>query len=159
MIPGVMVKFLERASVAVAGPRDESLVPHVHFLSGWSVDPEGNIVCLFAAPFSEGLVDRLERTGTIALTAEVIGPHECYQFKGRYLDARPATGADETTVQACRQRFVDAVRRHLGERFTEPALRARFQPPSTAVRVAVDEIFVQTPGPAAGKRLYPAETA
>jgi hypothetical protein len=158
MIPGVMVKFLERASVAVAGTRDKSLVPHVHFLSGWSVDPEGNVVCLFSDSFADGLVTRLEETGTLALTAEVIGPHECYQFKGRYVDARPATDADRATSAACRQRFVEGVRKHLGERFTEPSLRARFQPPSTAVRIAVDEIYVQTPGPAAGKRLYPAET-
>ena len=159
MIPGVMKKFLERASVAVAGTRDEKLVPHVHFLSGWSVDADGNVVCLFSEAFSESLVDRLERSGTLALTAEVIGPHECYQFKGRYLDARPASGDDQAISQACRQRFVEAVRRHLGERFTEPSLRARFQPPSTAVRIAVDEIFVQTPGPAAGKRLYPKEAS
>ena len=157
MIPGVMIKFLERASVAVAGTRDESLVPHVHFLSGWSVDPDGSVVCLFPDAFADGLVKRLEKTGTLALTAEVIGPHECYQFKGRFLDARKATAADGAIVDACRQRFVDGVRKHLGERFTEPSLRARFQPPSTAVRIAVDEIYVQTPGPAAGKRLYPAE--
>ena len=157
MIPGVMVKFLERASVAVAGTRDERLVPYVHFLSGWSVDGDGNIVCLFPASFSEGLVLRLERTGTIAVTAEVIGPHECYQFKGRYAGSRPAEGSDQPVFEACRERFVDGVRRHLGERFVERALRARFHPPEIAVRVAVDEIFVQTPGPAAGKRLYPKE--
>jgi len=157
MMPGVMVKFLERASVAVAGTRDESLVPHVHFLSGWSVDADGSVVCLFPASFAEGLVERLEKTGTLALTAEVIGPHECYQFKGRYLDARPATEGDRATVEGCRQRFVEGVRKHLGERFTEPSLRARFHPPSLAVRIGVEEIYVQTPGPAAGKRLFPPE--
>jgi hypothetical protein len=159
MIPGVMVKFLERASVAVAGTRDETLVPHVHFLSGWSVDADGNVVCLFPASFAQGLVERLERTGTLALTAEVIGPHECYQFKGRFLDARQATAADGAIVDACRQRFVDGVRQHLGERFTEPSLRARFHPASIAVRIGVDEIYVQTPGPAAGKRLFPPEAS
>ena len=159
MIPGVMVKFLDRASVAVAGTRDESLVPHVHFLSGWAVDGDGNVVCLFPASFSEGLLERLERTGALALTAEVIGPHECYQFKGRYLDARPATGEDRPVFEACRQRFSDAVKRHLGDRFTERSLHARFHEPALAVRIAVDEIYVQTPGPAAGKRLYPAEHA
>ena len=157
MIPGVMQKFLGRASVAVAGTRDEGLVPHVHFLSGWAVDGDGNVVCLFPASFSEGLVERLERTGSLALTAEVIGPHECYQFKGRYVDARPASQADRPVYEACRQRFVSDVRRHLGERFAESALRARFHEPSLAVRVAIDEIYVQTPGPAAGRRLFPAE--
>src|SRR5262245_34475931 len=107
MIPGVMKKFLERASVAVAGTRDERLVPEVHFLCGWSVDGEGNVVCLFPAAFAEGLVARLEKSGTVAMTAEIIGPHECYQFKGRYLGSRPADGTDLPVFESCRQRFVD----------------------------------------------------
>ena len=157
MIPGVMVRFLHRASVAVASTRDDTLAPHIHFLSGWRVDDDQNVVCLIPAAFSDGLVERLERHGALALTAEVIGPHECYQFKGRYVDSRPATASDRPVFEACRQRFVDAVKGHFGNRFPDEALRARFHEPAIAVRVAVDEIYVQTPGPAAGQRLFPPE--
>ena len=37
------------------------------------------------------------------------------------------------------------------------AILARIAPPAIAVRFRVDEIFVQTPGPAAGRRLFPPE--
>jgi hypothetical protein len=153
-----MVDFLGRASVAIASTRDADLVPHVHFLSGWSVNPDGrSVVCLFGAAFTAGLVDRLSQNGHVALAAEVIGPHECYQFKGRYLDSRPASPADREVFESCRRRFVESVRRLLGERFSEKSLRARFHEPALAIRFEVEEIFVQTPGPAAGRRLFPPE--
>ena len=158
MIPGVMLDFLGRASVAVASTRDAGLVPHVHFLSGWFVDPERRgVVCLLPDSFSAGLAERLVQHPSFALAVEMIGSHECYQFKGRYLDSRRATEADLPVFEACRQRFVDAVTRLFGNRFSEASLRARYREPSLAVRFEVQEIYVQTPGPAAGRRLFPPE--
>jgi hypothetical protein len=153
-----MVDFLGRASVAVAATRDGELVSYVHFLSGWRVDDDRkSVVCLLADAFTEGLVERLGRHGDVALTVEVIGPHECYQFKGRYLDSRPATAADRPVFEACRGRFVESVRRLFGDQFSDKSLRARFRDPSLALRFEVREIYVQTPGPAAGRRLFPPE--
>lgn len=156
MIPRALVEFLARASVAVASTRDAKLIPYLHFLSGWSVDDEsGSVVCLVPAAFSDGLVDRLLGDGNIAMVAEVIGPHETYQFKGRYAAHRSAADADRPVYEACRQRFVDAVQAHLGGRFTDESLEARLREPAIAVRFTVDEIFLQTPGPAAGRRVFP----
>src|SRR6185295_18031015 len=119
VIPGDIANFLGRASVAVASTRDHKLVPFIHFLSGWSVDEDSSgIVCLVPDSFSDGLIERVKRDGRVALVAEIIGPHETYQFKGRYVDHRPATEADRPIFEECRQRFVDAVNRHLRGRFT-----------------------------------------
>ena len=153
-----MVSFLGRASVAVASTRDERLVPRVHFLSGWSVDPDGEgVTCLVPAAFTHGLDETLLSRGEFALTAEVIGPHETYQFKGGLVEARPAGPADRAVYEACRRRFVEAVMHHLPGRFTEEMLVARMREPALAARFAVREIFIQTPGPAAGRRLFPPE--
>lgn len=158
MIPGVMLDFLGRASVAAASTRDEALVPALHFLSGWRANDDGRTVtCLLATAFTDRLVERLERHRALALTVEVIGPHECYQFKGSYLDSWPAAAADLRVFEACRERFLAAVKRLMGDRFRDESILARFREPSLAVRFEVEEIFVQTPGPAAGRRLYPAE--
>ena len=159
MIPAVMVNFLGRASVAVASTRDERLVPRIHFLSGWSVDEDReSVTCLVPASFTDGLDRSLSCRGELAMTAEVIGPHETYQFKGCLVAARPAGPADRDVYESCRRRFVEAVMRHLPGRFTEEALLARVREPALAARFAVREIFIQTPGPAAGRRLYPAES-
>ena len=158
MIPGVMVSFLGRASVAVASTRDERLVPRIHFLSGWSVDDDLEFVtCLVPGSFTDGLEQCLRDGGEFAMTAEVIGPHETYQFKGRLVDARAIGPTDRPVYESCRRRFVEAVMRHLPGRFTEEALLARVREPALAARFAVREIFVQTPGPAAGRRLFPPE--
>jgi hypothetical protein len=157
MIPGVMVDFLERASVAVASTRTRDLVPHLHFLSGWYVEPDKSIlVNLVPDGFTDDLLASLEDNGQLAMTAEVIGPHETYQFKGTFEGARDVTEHDRAIHRACRQRFYDAVRRHYGDSFPDPAVLARIAAPAIAVRCRVSEIYVQTPGPAAGQRLYPA---
>jgi len=158
MIPNDIVDFLGRASVAIASTRDEDHIPYLHFLSGWSVDDDRrSVTCLVPESFSAGLVERLVPDGRVAMVAEVIGPHETYQLKGRYVAHRPATDADRPVFESCRGRFVGAVHRHLGGRFTDDVLAARFRDPVLALRFRVDEIFVQTPGPAAGRRVFPPE--
>jgi len=159
MIPGVLVDFLARASVAVASTRDHALVPHLHWVSGWWVEEDGEtVVCLVSASFTDHLLDSLEANRQFAVMAEWIGPHECYQYKGSYLDSRPATASDRLVYETCRERFVAAVRAHLGDRFSERALRHHIREPAIAVRFKVDEVFLQTPGPGAGRRLFPRES-
>ena len=158
MLPGVMIDFLARASVAVASTRDAHLVPHIHFLSGWSVEEDREtVLCLVAAGFVPNLMGPLEDNGQLAMTAEKIGPHETYQFKGRYVGSRPPCAADVALVEACRERFVVDVQRAYGDRFTREMLRRKYGEPALAVRFRVHEVYVQTPGPAAGRRLLPRE--
>jgi hypothetical protein len=158
MIPGFIVEFLGRASVGVMGTRDANFAPHLHFVSGWFVhDDTSSVVCLVPASFTDHLSDCLVPGGRIALVAEVIGPHETYQLKGSYLDHRPAEASDRPVYQACRQRFVTAVQNHLKGRYRDEDLAARVHEPAIALRFAVEEIFLQTPGPAAGRRVYPGE--
>ena len=155
-IPGVMIQFLERATVGVASTRTRDLVPQVHFLSGWCVEPDREIaVALIADGFTLGLVEALEHNGLFAMTAEVIGPHETYQFKGSVVGVRPPVDADLPIHLACRGRFFDAVSEHYRGQFADAAILARIGPPALAVRFRVGEIYVQTPGPAAGRRIFP----
>lgn len=156
MIPGVMVEFLGRATVAVASTRTKDLVPHIHFLTGWYVEENGEIaVALVSEGFTGHLADSLEQNGRFAMTAEVIGPHETYQFKGTWAGSRPAAASDTPIHKDCQRRFLEALRRHYPGQFDDADVLARFGPPSVAVRFKVREIFVQTPGPAAGRRLFP----
>ena len=55
-IPGVLLQFLERASVAMGCTRTRDLVPQIHWVSGWSVDPDGSTVhCYIPKAFANGL--------------------------------------------------------------------------------------------------------
>jgi hypothetical protein len=156
MIPEVIVLFLERAIVAIGGTRDKNLVPHVHRVSGWSCSPDRRtITCLISEEFTRDLLSSLEDNGQFALTACEVPSHETYQFKGNYVGSRPSDEADATVFQKCRERFVERIMSLFG--FPEEACRAFVPRPSLAMTFEVREIFVQTPGPAAGRRLIPRE--
>ena len=157
MIPPKILRFLERANAAHAGTRDRNLVPHGHRVSGWQVGADSRLLTLLlpeaARPY---LIESLEDNGQLAITIEEYPAHEAYQFKGRYLRHRPAGSADLEVADRARERFLTSVKPFLGEMAVAP-VRAFVQEPSLAVDVEVHEIYVQTPGPGAGGRLFPAE--
>lgn len=154
-LPGVLVQFLDRASVAIGCTRDRDLIPRIHYVSGWQLDEDQrSIWCFIPAAFTPGLQSSLEDNGHFALTIEHIGPHECYQFKGKYRAMRPSTEHDRAVVARCRERFASAVvalHPHFANQ--ADALRRYILDPAEAVRVDVREVYLQTPGPGAGRLL------
>jgi hypothetical protein len=158
-IPGMLLRFLDRASIAYAGTRDGSLVPHLHWVCGWSAEPEPDRLAFsVAAPFGPGLLRDVAACPRIALTVEHIGPHETYQFKGDYAGSREPGPAERAAFVSCRQRFVRAVQ-DIETRFDFSAetLERYLGEPASVVVLRVEEIFLQTPGPGAGRRLVPPE--
>jgi hypothetical protein len=154
-LPGVIVQFLDRASVAIGCTRDRDLVPRIHYVSGWQLDADQrSIWCFIPEAFTPGLQSSLEDNGHFALTVEHIGPHECYQFKGRYRSMRPSTEYDRAVVARCRERFASAVTALLSNYASQSqALRRYILDPAVAVRFDVREVYLQTPGPGAGSLL------
>lgn len=156
MIPEVIVGFLERATVAMGGTRDKDLVPHAHRVSGYMVSADRHtMTCLISEGFTEALESSLQDNGEFAVTVCELPSHETYQFKGSYVGSRPVDDTDLLLYERCRGRFAERVSALLG--FEEEAVRAYLPRPSVAVSFKVREIFVQTPGPAAGHRLVPRE--
>ena len=100
-----------------------------------------------------GLLESLRDNGEFTLTIEEIGPHETYQFKGTFVDAGPSTSADLKVFEGLRDRFGTVVSSKFG--LPEEMCRAFTTRPSVTVRFRVREIFAQTPGPGAGRRLVP----
>jgi hypothetical protein len=161
-VPSDLVQFLEeRGSVGVAATRDRSLRPRAHGLSGWFVTDEAReLVCLVSRGFTEGLLPSLEENGQFAAAFEHIGPHETYQFKGSYAGSRPPTPEDHALWERLRARFAASLKGidpNMG--LTDAWLRDYIPPPEIVVRMRVREIFLQTPGPGAGRRLVPPEGA
>ena len=155
-IPGIIVDFLGRASAAVASTRDKNLVPHVHPVSGWKVsDDRREITCFIPQNLTRALLSSLEDNGRFALTVSSAGLHETYQFKGEYLDSRPVREEDVLVYQDCRERFVSACLKYYN--FPQKISQRYQWKPDIAIRFGVQEIYIQTPGPSAGKRLVPRE--
>jgi hypothetical protein len=158
-IPGMLLRFLQRASIAYAGTRDGSLVPHLHWVCGWAAEPDPGLLAFFVAePFAAGLSRDVAACPRIALTVEHIGPHETYQFKGDYSGSRELVATDRNAYRSCRERFVRAVQ-EIETRFAFSAetLERYVGEPAKVAVLRVEEIFLQTPGPGAGRRLVPPE--
>jgi hypothetical protein len=156
VIPDKITSFLESAIVAMGGSRDSSLVPHAHRLSGLVVEPDRQtLTCLITRGFTRDLLPSLEDNGQFAVTVCDMPSHETYQFKGSYAGSRPIEDPDLAVYEQFRQRFAERLHALLG--FPVEAGRSYVPPPSLAVRMTVREIFVQTPGPSAGRRLVPPE--
>jgi hypothetical protein len=156
VIPGKLVRFLENyANVAFAGTRDRNLVPFGHRVCGWRVGADhATITIFFPDEFLDKLLQALEQTGELAITLEEFPSHETYQFKGHYLRHRAIEDADLEIVERTRRRWVRSIKPMYPDR-PEHVLRAFVSPPSMAVDFEVREIFLQTPGPGAGSRLFP----
>lgn len=157
-IPARLVRFIEQhANLAFAGTRDAALVPHGHRISGWRVGADGrSLTAMVAAGFTPHLVESLEDNGEFALTVEEFPSHETYQFKGRFRGHRLIDAADLEAVDRIRARFVTNVK-PLYPDAPAPLIEAYILPPVIAIEFEVREIFVQTPGPGAGKRIAPQE--
>ena len=157
MIPGMILKFLQdRGTIAVSGTRNANLVPHVHYVSGWDVEPDQQTIrCSINRAYLDQLFTSLEDNGQFSLTVEQIGTHETYQFKGSYAGSAEPNDADFAAHRRMTERFAKAVSVLFGH--SEEDCRAYIWQPSVVVRFTVREIFLQTPGPGAGHRVFPPE--
>jgi hypothetical protein len=158
-IPGVLLRFLERASIGYAGTRDRDLVPHFHWVCGWAVEPDrSSLAVLIGEPFGARLLRDTAECTRLALTIEHIGPHETYQFKGDFAGTRQVGPAERAVFEACRERAIRDIRA-IETRFDFPreVLARYYGEPALLVVLRVREIFLQTPGPGAGRRLVPPE--
>jgi hypothetical protein len=158
-IPGMLARFLERASIAYAGTRDAGLVPHFHWACGWSAEADPTRLSFYVTrPFEARLLHDVEACPRIALTIEAIGPHETYQFKGQFAGSRQPQAGDHVALKRLRERFirdVKAIEKRFN--FTAETLGIYLGEPALVVTLTVQEIFLQTPGPGAGRRLVPPE--
>jgi hypothetical protein len=157
VIPGKIARFLEQhANVAAAGTRDEKLVPHVHRVSGWRLEPDQKTLSvMIAESFAEHLRESLEDNGQFSFTVEAFPSHETYQFKGRSRQVRPASEGDNDVVRRVRDRWLRDTRTFFGPD-SDVFLGGFVLNPDLTVEFEVQEIYLQTPGPGAGGRLYPA---
>ena len=154
MIPGKIAGFVENATVAMGGSRDSALVPHVHRISGLIVEPDQRtLTCLIAQGFTQHLLPSLEDNGQFALTVSEAPSHETYQFKGTYVGTRPIQESDLAAYERLKRRFTERISKAFG--IPAELLTAYVPPPGLALSFAVHEIFVQTPGPNAGRRIVP----
>lgn len=155
MIPDSIRQFLSGPHTATAGTRDAELIPHVHKVFGWRIENDDDVT-FFVPAFGASHLERdIADNAEIALTIADTVSAECYQLKGKVSSVGQPSAGDLDSFADYKHRLTRLLVDKLG--YPEPVIELFVQPPVLHVRFRVREIYLQTPGPDAGKRLVPEE--
>lgn len=137
--------------ISFVGTRSRQLRPTVASASAVRADAAADTMS-FVLPHNEGarIKSDIEDNGLVALTVVEPLSHETYQYKGKYLSSRPGDEHDRALIDIQVAKIaarLDEMGFH-GDLFTRYVFW-----PGTVVTFRVDDIFIQTPGPSAGKRI------
>ncbi len=146
-----LVEFLESGVVLGCASRDARLVPRSVWPVGVRVEAGGDEVTVFLPVATAGdVVANLRDSRRIALVATSAADHRSVQLKGKVVEIREAVDDERSLIE----RYRACLGRTLEPLGVPKFFVLRIQHwPAHAVRFQVEQLFVQTPGPAAGQPL------
>ena len=151
MIPDSIVQLLQTGVSVMVGTRDASLMPECTRAWGIHVDTNrGTVTVLLSESIAGKTLDNLRENGMIAVTCTRPTDHITCQLKGKVRSIKPVNSAQQKMSRQWHHEFVAELKAigvpsALGE--------AWIVEPTVAVEMAVTDVFDQTPGPGAGKRI------
>ena len=151
MIPEKLVDFMNSPVIIILGTRNNELQPAFNRSVGVNVSEDRETMTVYVyEPFAEVILKNLNENGRIAVIAVTLPSHETYQFKGAFVSSRKTIIKDIEIQENYRKKVLDHFT-PLG--LPENFLRNMPYKPGIAVTFRVEDIFVQTPGPGAGKKI------
>ncbi len=151
MLPEELVRFLESGVSIHVATCDEQLEPHGARV--WAVlveDDRAHLTAFVHESDAPGLLHDLETNGQLALGFSRPTDHRSCQLKGSFAGSRAAVEADRPRLAEQGEKLL----RELEGLGVPRALLAGARTwPCVALRVRVEEMYSQTPGPGAGERL------
>jgi hypothetical protein len=137
-----------------AGTRNERLRPAQTYVIGAVVHPDRETVTFFVPESrSERILGDLKSNGRVAL-AVGLPTHEAYQLKGSYVSSRPTDAKDRAVQEIYRSKLLSALlQAGYPEQIVKPYILGLAYQPGVAITFRAEEIFLQTPGPEAGKKI------
>jgi len=145
-----LAEFLESGISVLVGSRDARLLPEVARAFGARVEAGGRELTVFVpVATAERTLANARENGRLAVCFSAID-HRSYQVKGRMKGVRAADEDDRRSIE----RYRAALAHIYGTVGMPPRLTYRINHwPAHAVRLEVETIFLQTPGPGAGGAL------
>jgi hypothetical protein len=157
LLPDDLVRMADTGVIVIVGTRDADRVPEVS--RGWGVRvlPESDTleVCVSSRVCGRTL-DNLANNQQIAVTITSPSSYRSFQVKGRAIETRSIAPSDLQRITRHQRAFKDEV---VAVGMPEPSAVRLFSiemedaPEITNIRVLVEAVFNQTPGPGAGSRL------
>ena len=154
MIPDRIVEVIHGPAWMYAGSRDERLRPTQTFVVGAVVHPDREAITFFVPESrSERILSDLKSNGRVALAVSLT-THEAYQLKGGYISSRPSDVKDRAVQEIYRAKLLSAtIQAGYPEQIVKPLVLGYAYQPAVAITFQAEEIFLQTPGPEAGKKI------
>ncbi len=153
MIPDKFVEFIHGNTAIYIGAGNEKMKTTVNHVVGAKVNPDGDsFTCYIPKAGTDKLVSYLEACNKYAVTMATIPSHEAYQFKGTCISVREADDGAVKYAQTYLDKMVDFTSQF---GIPEELFSNFIVDPSVAVTIKVEEIYDQTPGPGAGKLIFP----
>jgi hypothetical protein len=154
MLPDNIVEVIHGPAVMSVGSRDERLHPAHTFVVGAVVHPDKETVTFFVPESrSERLLSNLKHNGKVALAIGLL-THEAYQLKGEFLASRPGDEKDRAVQEIYRSKILSTMLQFgYPEQIVHPFILGFIYHPAVAITFRVEEFFLQTPGPEAGKKI------
>jgi len=154
MIPDRIVEVLHGPAVMYAGTRNERLYPAQTYVIGAVVHPDQETITFFVPESrSERILSDLKSNGRVALAVGLL-THEAYQLKGGYISSRPTDAKDRAVQEIYRSKLLSAmIQAGYPEQVMKPFVLGFAYQPGVAITFRAEEIFLQTPGPEAGKKI------
>ncbi|HEV8112942.1 MAG TPA: hypothetical protein VGR31_09215 [Planctomycetota bacterium] len=146
-IPEDLATYFESGISILAGTRDGRLIPEATRVLGALIGTDGRAFTVFlSASTAQRTLANVRDNGRIAVCFTSVD-HRSYQVKGRVTDVRDADEKDRHAIE----RYRAALAQHFGFVGLPPRLTHRLSCwPAHALTVAVESLFLQTPGPGAG---------
>jgi len=151
MIPDSIVALLQTGISVMVGTRDTSNMPEC--TRAWGIHTAADrrtVTILLSFVIDAKTIENLRENGNIAVTCTRPTDHITCQLKGQVRSMKPATSVDREMSKRWHREFMAeltaiGVPSTLGE--------AWITEPTVAVEMTVTDVFDQTPGPGAGKRI------
>lgn len=153
MIPQPIVELLETGVSVMVGTRDASLTPEC--TRAWGIEigaDRGTVTIFLSETFAGKTIDNLRENGLIAVTCTRPTDHITCQLKGRLQKIKPVQRAQRDVSRKWHREFT-AELKAIG--VPSKLSEAWIIEPTVAVEIAVTDVFEQTPGPGAGRKVGP----
>src|SRR5688572_23745026 len=136
-------EHLKGPKALYVGSRDKDFNCDVLRAIGVMVTGHDTVKYYLAESTANKMLDNLRSNKLVNLSVTNIFTSESYQLKGRMLQIKPVTGAEEHLIKEYIQQFDEAI----AMAGYKPGLVAAHTPlhPAVSIEFVVDEVFDQTP--------------
>ena len=156
MIPNVTINALEQGLGHFGVSSKNNKTVHVDTL-GVKIDKiKSTLTCFVINSECKKVLEYLNESGRISFFVGMIS-HEAYNFKGQYVSSKKLNNSDLKISKNYTNKVIDII---TSVGLSKEAVLEKYgKVPDLGITFKVDKVYIQTPGPVAGKEITNSKTS